>query len=100
MRDESERDRRAEEAFEGGEEPPHYLVQRIREALAHDERVSELELQVKVVGSRVILGGTVTTDERRGAVEEVVREVVPGCEVRNEITVGSYGEPTDVEKIS
>ena len=94
-----ERERRPEDAFEG-EEPPHYLVQRIREALAHDERVSELELQVKVVGARVILGGTVTTEERRGAVEEVVREVVPGCEVRNEITVGSYGEPTDVEKIS
>ena len=32
--------------------------------------------------------------------QQVVREVVPGCEVRNEITVGSYGEPTDVEKIS
>ena len=32
--------------------------------------------------------------------EEVVQEVVPGCEVRNEISVGSYGEPTEAEKIS
>ena len=93
-------ERRPEEGAFEGEEPPHYLVQRIREALAHDERVSELELQVKVVGRRVILGGSVSTPERCEAVEEVVREVVPGCEVRNEITVGSYGEPTEVERIS
>ena len=93
-------ERRPEEGAFEGEEPPHYLVQRIREALAHDERVSELELQVKVVGSRVFLSGTVPTQERRDAVEEVVREVVPECDVRNETTVGTYGEPSDVERIS
>ena len=63
-----ERERRPEDPFEG-EEPPHYLVQRIREALAHDERVSELELQVRVQGRRVFLNGTVPTQERHDAID-------------------------------
>ena len=83
-----------------GDEPPHYLVQRIREALAHDERVNELELQVKVHGQKVFLGGTVPTQERHDAVEEVVRDLLPECEVVNETTVGAYGEPTEEEKLT
>ena len=82
------------------EEPPHYLVQRVREALAHDERVNELELQVKVQGRRVFLGGTVPTQERHEAVEQVVRDLLPDCEVMNETTIGTYGEPREEETLS
>ena len=82
-----------------GEEPPHYLVQRIREALAHDERVAELELQVKVRGRRVFLTGTVPTAERQEAIDVVMREVLPDCEVFNETTVGSFGAPEEVETL-
>jgi len=82
------------------EEPPHYLVQRVREALAHDERVNELELQVRVQGRRVFLGGQVPTKERHDAVEQVVHDLLPECEVINETTVQDYGEPKEVEKLS
>jgi hypothetical protein len=85
---------------EAGGGAPHYLVQRIREALAHDERVNELELQVKVSGSKVFLHGTVPTRERQQAVEEVVHGVLPECEVLNETTIGDYGEPKEEEKLS
>ena len=85
---------------ETGEEPPHYLVQRIREALAHDDRVNELELQVKVTGRKVFLHGTVPTRERQEAVNEVVQGVLPDCDVLNETTIGEYGEPKEVEKLS
>ncbi len=58
------------------EEPKHYLVQRIREALAHDPRV--------VRGSKVFVAGAVPTEDRRQAVTEVVQESAPDHEVHNE----------------
>ena len=82
------------------EEPPHYLVQRIREALAHDERVSELELQVRVQGRKVFLTGTVPTQERHDAIDEVVGALLPDCDVHNETAVGTFGEPKEVERLS
>lgn len=72
----------------GADEPKHYVVQRIREALAHDPRVSELELSVTVRGEKVFVGGSLATPERREAVADVVREVAPGLELHNETTVG------------
>jgi osmotically-inducible protein OsmY len=66
---------------------PEYLVGRIQQALATDARTGELELDVRVAGGRVFLTGTVVTPERRIAVEEVVREMAPGYEVMNELSV-------------
>ena len=83
------------------EEAPHYLIQRIREALAHDPRVGELELGVNLRAGKLYLTGTVHTDRRRRAVSEVVREVAPGVEVHNQISVvsGLTGDD-DVETVS
>jgi osmotically-inducible protein OsmY len=78
-------------------EPPHYLIQRVREALAHDPRVGELELRVKMVGPKVFVTGSVPTDERRKAVAEVVREVLPEAEVHNETTVTALGDADEEE---
>jgi hypothetical protein len=82
------------------EEPPHYLVQRVREALAHDERVSELEVKVKVFGRRVFLTGPVSTEERRVAIDEVLAEVLPDYEIHNETQVAELGPRREVEKLS
>jgi osmotically-inducible protein OsmY len=86
----------ASDAEEPKEEPKHYLVQRIREALAHDPRVSEIELQVTVRGSKVFVAGAVSTEDRRQAVTEVVQEAAPDCEVHNE-TRASF-RPGEVEE--
>jgi osmotically-inducible protein OsmY len=75
-----------------GAEPPYYLIQRVREALAHDPRVGELELRVKMVGPKVFVSGTVPTEERRRAVAEIVREVLPDAEVHNETTVTTLAD--------
>ncbi len=85
---------------EAREQPPHYLVQKVREALAHDDRVNELEIKVKIYGKRVFVTGTVQTEVRREAITKVVGEVLPGYEVSNETTVGSFKDPGEVEKIS
>ncbi len=82
------------------EEPPHYLVQRVREALAHDERVSELEVKVKVFGNKVFLTGPVSTQERHDAIDEVLAEVLPDHEVHNETEVAQLRERQEVEKLS
>jgi osmotically-inducible protein OsmY len=81
----------------GTKEPPHYLIQRVREALAHDPRVGELELRVKMVGAKVFVTGSVQTDERREAVSTIVREVLPEAEVHNEITITTLADADQEE---
>jgi len=68
---------------------PHYVIQRVREALAHDPRVGELELGVDVRGDRLFVTGSVQTEERRAAVEQVAREAAPGMEVHNQVLVAA-----------
>lgn len=81
------------------QEPPHYQVQRVREALAHDPRVGELELEVTIRAGKAFVGGTVPTDEVRRAVTEVVGEVVPDLEVHNQTAVASIPEGREVERL-
>jgi BON domain-containing protein len=82
------------------EEPPHYLVQRVREALAHDERVSELEVKVKVFGRKVFLTGTVSTQARREAIDRVLADLLPDHEVHNETEVARLEAPEQEERLS
>lgn len=82
------------------EEPDHYLVERVRGALADDPRVAELELQVTIAAGKVFVSGTVPTEERRRAVAEVVQGLLPNREVHNETTVVTYDSPPEVEELS
>jgi hypothetical protein len=82
------------------EEPKHYLVERIREALAHDSQVNELEIDVRIRGSKVFLKGTVPTPERRDAITGIARSVLPDHEIHNETVVASMSEEPDVERLS
>jgi osmotically-inducible protein OsmY len=79
------------------EQPEPYLVERARQALATDPRVSELHVEVTTVGRKVFLTGAVQSEERRGAAGEVVAAALPGFEVANHITVESIGGEPDVE---
>jgi osmotically-inducible protein OsmY len=79
---------------------PGYLVQQVREALAHDPRVSELEIDVKIRGNRVFLKGSVATSERREAITEIVRVVLPDHEIKNETVVEALPEEPEVERLS
>ena len=81
------------------QDPPHYQVQRIREALAHDRRVGELELQVTIRAGKVLVAGTVPTQEVQLAVTAVVAETVPGLEVHNQTTIASCPEGEEVERL-
>lgn len=76
------------------ERAPEYVVERVREALARDPRVGEIELDVSIQGRTVVVEGTVPTEERREAIPEVVRATAPDHEVENRTTVTSLG-PAD-----
>ena len=80
-------------------DPPQYVAERIRSALAADPRVAELGIAVKIVGNRVQLGGVVATRDRRQLVEEIVRQLMPGHEVQNDIQVQAPVESPPPERL-
>jgi osmotically-inducible protein OsmY len=82
------------------EEPVHYLVQHIREALAHDPQVSELEIDVKIRGKKVFLKGTVPTTGRQEAITAVAQAVAPDHDIHNETIVATLSEEPGVERLS
>ena len=76
------------------DEPKQYVVAKVSEALAHDPRVGELDVQVKVVGQQVFLTGSVSTVPRHELIGRVVEELLPDHQVHNEVVVTtSEGEP-------
>jgi osmotically-inducible protein OsmY len=76
-----------------------YLVGKLQHALATDRRVNMLDVKVTVRGGKIHLTGEVTTEERRRAVAEVVTEMLPGAEVRNELSVLEVNYPSQPEII-
>ena len=85
---------------DGTEEPDPYLIPRVREGLAKDPSVAELDLHVKVMGLRLFVTGNVATPERRAAVADVVGRLAPGYEVHNETVVPSRVEGDQKEDLS
>jgi Uncharacterised nucleotidyltransferase/BON domain len=79
--------------------PDEYLVARLQEAFAHDERTDELGIVASVDGGAVVLSGTVSTPYRREAVLTVAREVLDGCPLRDEIVVADLSEPVSTEEL-
>jgi osmotically-inducible protein OsmY len=79
------------------DEPDAYLVERIREALAHDPRVSELGICVTVAGGKILLSGEVATPERKAAATEVAEPLAEGRAVHNALAVSALTEPADRE---
>jgi hypothetical protein len=69
------------------DEPKHYVIAHVREALACDRRVNELEIEIAVTGNKVFLSGDVATPVRKQAISEVVQECLPRHEIYNEVTV-------------
>ena len=80
---------------------PTYLVAQVHEALVHDPRIAEAGVDVTLSGNKVFLSGSVATEERRAAVGEVARSVVPdGYEVHNQTSVYRLDDPTSMEALS
>jgi osmotically-inducible protein OsmY len=85
---------------ETADEPKQYVVGRLREALATDPRVNEMDLQVQVSGRKVFITGNVQTQERKEQISHVAREMCPEHEVHNQTTVREYPEMEEVEELT
>ena len=77
-----------------------YLVGRIQNVLATDPRTNKQDVKVMVRNGRVHLSGQTSTEERRRTIADVVSEIIPDLEVRNELTVIELSEPAEPEVIS
>ncbi|WP_225726313.1 MULTISPECIES: BON domain-containing protein [unclassified Nocardia] len=78
---------------------PQYLVAHLRRALAEDPRTAELGVQVTIRGDVVVLGGDVTSDDRREQMETVVRELLPQARIHNDVHVTPPVPPGGVEEL-
>jgi hypothetical protein len=77
-----------------------YSRAHLEEALATDARVAEQGTYVEIEDERLVVRGTVSTPQRRMAVDDVARGATPGVEVRNETTVVDLTEPDHEESIT
>ncbi len=86
---------------EGSSRPPkQYVVEKVRNLLAQDPRVGELDIHVKVRDAHVYVRGTVPTAERRDVISVVLADALPDCEVHNELTLVESAERTGEEQLS
>lgn len=74
-----------------------YVAGHVQEALAH---VGETDVHVRSESGRLLLTGTVTTEERRAAAGRVAASLSEGLTLRNEITVLRQRAPDDEELLS
>jgi BON domain len=76
--------------------PRVYRAEHVRQLLAADPRVSELDLEIEIGEGEVWVRGQVTTDARRRAALELVRAACDECTVRDGIVVVATGaEPAE-----
>ncbi len=79
---------------------PAYLVAHIEEALATDPRTNSLDVRVSVADRVICLAGAVPCERRRGALEQVTRELMPvGFSLLNRVVVETFAEPDDTEQV-
>ncbi len=76
-----------------------YLAARAKAALVEDTRVSEPSLDVSCADGKLTVRGAVATEERRRAVEDVLRERFPDAEVDNRVRVAGGEEPVEPERV-
>jgi hypothetical protein len=79
--------------------PDVYREEELRQALAVDTRVNEPELEVTIANGRVIVTGIVPTEERRAAVEVVLRERCGDLAIDNQTTVKHFPPAEEEESV-
>lgn len=84
---------------EDGPESPIYIKGRIMEALTTDERIAEHDIKVVVTDKTIVAKGEVFNDEQRSAVNDVIRNIAPQCEFKNQVNVRILRPPEGSEAI-
>lgn len=77
-----------------------YDAEHIRDALIHDPRVNELDVHLRQVNDTLVVTGNVASEQRRDAITEVVSELAPDVDIRNDVTVTDLSAPSGQEVVS
>ena len=77
-----------------------YDAEHIREQLITDPRTNTLDVHVRLAGDMLVVTGNVPTQARRDMIGQVVAELAPGVEVRNDVSVTDLSEPQGQEVVS
>lgn len=84
---------------EDGENSPIYLKGRIMEALTADERIAEHDIKLIITEHSIVAKGEVFTAEQMKAVDEVITDIVPHLEFKNQVNVRILKAPEGSEAI-
>ena len=84
---------------EEGTDSPIYIKGRIMEALTSDERIAEHDIKVIVAENAIVAKGEVFTEEQRTAVDEVVKQIAPKHDFKNQVAVIVLQSPEGSEAI-
>lgn len=71
-----------------------YLLEHLRRAIAEDPRVGEPAVRVFSAAGRIWLEGAVASEGRKRATQDLVAELAPGIEIKNELQVIAIGGPS------
>jgi predicted nucleotidyltransferase len=77
-----------------------HMIAHLRERLAEDPRVNELNIEAGFQDSALVLRGRVSTAERREAVQDVATELMPHTEIVNEVVVVRLPEDGRAETVA
>jgi predicted nucleotidyltransferase len=78
---------------------PIYTKGKIMEALTNDERIAEHDIKVVISDSTIWAKGEVFTDAQRDAVNDVIKNIAPDFECRNQVNVRVLKAPEGSEAI-
>jgi predicted nucleotidyltransferase len=76
-----------------------YLVGRLKDALAQDQRTGDHNLKIIADQNRILVRGECTTENQRQAIEEVIKSTVPDFNIENQITVPVLPGPEGSEAV-
>lgn len=76
-----------------------YLIANLQRALATDPRVNVQDIKVSVSNDLIRLQGQVTTERRKQAAADVVKELAPQFKLGNELEVVQLKEPNPAEVV-
>lgn len=79
---------------------PEYVVGHVKQALAEEAGMGELDLEVAVRDDRVFISGEVATEERRRAITDLLETMLPDYEIHNQVAVTDVEGPRPAEDIS
>ena len=84
---------------EDGRYSPIYIKGRVMEAMTSDERIADHDIKVYVNDKTITAKGEVFTEEQRQAVYEVVQNIAPEFDFKNQIDVMVLKSPEGSEAI-